>query len=108
MSRPEGYAPTSLSVTAGDDPRRQKIEESPSPVLPDAMSVKLCESSARLAEMAGYVGVATAEYLFDPTTGACCFLEVNSRLQVEHTVTECVFGSDLVQAQIDQRCAQTI
>ncbi len=82
--------------------RNQKVlEEAPSPVLPDAMVKLLCESSVRLAEAAGYSSAGTAEFLYQPETGIACFLEVNSRLQVEHTVTECVTGVDLVHAQID-------
>jgi acetyl/propionyl-CoA carboxylase alpha subunit/acetyl-CoA carboxylase carboxyltransferase component len=82
--------------------RNQKVlEESPSPVLPEAMAVRLKEASVRLAEAAGYKGVGTAEYLYDPSNGMAAFLEVNSRLQVEHTVTELRTGLDLVQAQID-------
>lgn len=82
--------------------RNQKIlEESPAPNLPSAVTERLCESSCRLATHAGYRSAGTAEFLYDPVTEAACFLEVNSRLQVEHTVTECVTGVDLVHAQID-------
>ena len=82
--------------------RNQKvIEESPSPILPSDMEEKLCHVSVELAKAAGYVGVGTAEFLYQPTTGRCSFLEVNSRLQVEHTITELVTDSDLVKAQID-------
>lgn len=82
--------------------RNQKIlEEAPSSVLPEAMARVLCESSERLAELAGYRSAGTAEFLYQPASGTACFLEVNSRLQVEHTVTECVTGVDLVHAQID-------
>jgi acetyl/propionyl-CoA carboxylase alpha subunit/acetyl-CoA carboxylase carboxyltransferase component len=82
--------------------RNQKvIEEAPSPVLPASMQRLLCEASIRLAEKAGYEGVATAEYLYDVKSGQATFLEVNSRLQVEHTVTELIMGCDLVKAQID-------
>lgn len=82
--------------------RNQKVvEESPSPVLPGEIEHQLCTSAVRLAELAGYRGVGTAEFLFKPATGQVSFLEVNSRLQVEHTVTEVVFGVDLVKAMID-------
>ncbi|MCO4761191.1 MAG: acetyl-CoA carboxylase biotin carboxylase subunit family protein, partial [Myxococcales bacterium] len=82
--------------------RNQKIlEEAPSSVLPPHMERLLCESSVRLAEKAGYQSAGTAEFLYNPVTEQACFLEVNSRLQVEHTVTECVTGIDLVHAQID-------
>ncbi len=82
--------------------RNQKIlEETPSMAVNDATAKHLCESSARLAEAAGYRSAGTAEFLYDPKTNKAFFLEVNSRLQVEHTVTECVTGVDLVHAQID-------
>ncbi|MFT7580501.1 MAG: acetyl/propionyl-CoA carboxylase alpha subunit, partial [Myxococcota bacterium] len=82
--------------------RNQKvIEEAPSPVVPDKTVARLGAASVRLAEAANYRGVATAEYLYDPAKDRATFLEVNSRLQVEHTVTECITGCDLVQAQID-------
>ncbi len=82
--------------------RNQKIiEEAPSPVLPPEMAKILCDSSVRLAELAGYHGAGTAEFLYQPATGDASFLEVNSRLQVEHTITECLTGADLVHAQID-------
>lgn len=82
--------------------RNQKvIEEAPCPILPEETAQIAMISAERLAELAGYRGVATAEFLYRPDTHALCFLEVNSRLQVEHTVTELVTGADLVQAQID-------
>ena len=81
--------------------RNQKIiEETPSPVLPEEAAQRICEASVRLAKLAGYVGAGTAEYLYRPEDGAIAFLEVNSRLQVEHTITEMVSGADLVHAQI--------
>lgn len=81
--------------------RNQKvIEETPSPVLPAEAEARLCASATRLALAAGYKGVGTAEFLFRPSDGLLSFLEVNSRLQVEHTITEEVTGADLVHAQI--------
>ncbi len=82
--------------------RNQKvIEEAPSPILPADIAETLMTASVRLCSAAGYRGVATAEFLYQPATNQVCFLEVNSRLQVEHTVTEMVAGVDLVHAQID-------
>jgi acetyl/propionyl-CoA carboxylase alpha subunit/acetyl-CoA carboxylase carboxyltransferase component len=82
--------------------RNQKvIEEAPSPILPTEIKILLCESSVRLAKMAGYTSAGTAEFLYQPSTKQTCFLEVNSRLQVEHTVTECITGVDLIHGQID-------
>ncbi|MEC7987205.1 MAG: biotin carboxylase N-terminal domain-containing protein, partial [Myxococcota bacterium] len=68
------------------------IEETPSPILPSEIEDELCRVTARLAQHAGYVGVGTAEYLYHPKNKVCTFLEVNSRLQVEHTITELVTG----------------
>ena len=82
--------------------RHQKVvEEAPSPVLPPAVERTLCEAAVRLAEAAGYTSVGTAEFLYEPQSGRATLLEVNSRLQVEHTVTEMVTGCDLVKAQLD-------
>ncbi|MEM1007617.1 MAG: biotin carboxylase N-terminal domain-containing protein, partial [Myxococcota bacterium] len=82
--------------------RHQKvIEETPSPVLHEEVSRQLEAATCRLAEKALYRGVGTAEFLFQPAQQEAMFLEVNSRLQVEHTVTEMVAGCDLVKAQID-------
>jgi acetyl/propionyl-CoA carboxylase alpha subunit/acetyl-CoA carboxylase carboxyltransferase component len=82
--------------------RNQKVvEEAPATILPDEIVQTLCSASANLAESAGYRGAATAEFLYAPASGDCTFLEINSRLQVEHTVTELVRGVDIVQAQID-------
>ena len=76
------------------------IEEAPSPILPKEMEEQLYQSTEKLVRSCEYVGVGTAEFLYQPETGLCSFLEVNSRLQVEHTITEAITGLDLVQAQI--------
>lgn len=82
--------------------RNQKvIEEGPSPVLATDTEQILYQSTVRLAEESGYRGVGTAEFLYKPASNKAFFLEVNSRLQVEHTVTEMITGCDLVKAQID-------
>ena len=82
--------------------KNQKIiEEAPSPILPKDIEKLLCESAKNLAQRSGYSGVGTAEFLYDPKTNITTFLEVNSRLQVEHTITEMIYGCDLVKAQID-------
>lgn len=82
--------------------RHQKVfEEAPSPVLAPVEEARLTASTARLAEAAGYRGVGTAEFLYLPDERIASFCEVNARLQVEHTVTEAVWGVDLVRAQIE-------
>lgn len=80
--------------------RNQKlIEESPSPVVNSELRRKLCESSLKAAKAVKYTGVGTIEYLLDGE-GNYYFMEMNTRLQVEHPVTEYVTGIDLVKWQI--------
>ncbi|MSP73069.1 MAG: fused acetyl/propionyl-CoA carboxylase subunit alpha/methylmalonyl-CoA decarboxylase subunit alpha [Myxococcales bacterium] len=82
--------------------RHQKIiEEAPPPTLPAELGERLCQGSVRLALASSYRGVGTAEFLYQPATGAVTFLEVNARLQVEHTITELLTGLDLVALQLD-------
>ncbi|HEY1179140.1 MAG TPA: biotin carboxylase N-terminal domain-containing protein, partial [Phytomonospora sp.] len=81
--------------------RNQKvIEESASPVLPPARVRELKESAERLAVRVGYRGAATVEFLYHPGEDLLAFLEVNTRLQVEHPITESTTGFDLVKAQL--------
>ncbi|MFO1121450.1 MAG: pyruvate carboxylase [Hyphomicrobiales bacterium] len=81
--------------------RNQKVvERAPAPYLDDARRRELTDSALRLARAAQYVNAGTAEYLMDSDTGAFYFIEVNPRIQVEHTVTEVVTGIDIVKAQI--------
>jgi acetyl/propionyl-CoA carboxylase alpha subunit/acetyl-CoA carboxylase carboxyltransferase component len=81
--------------------RNQKvIEESASPLLTGEQTRELKAAAERLAVAAGYCGACTVEFLYHPTDQFFTFLEVNTRLQVEHPVTEETTGFDLVKAQL--------
>jgi acetyl/propionyl-CoA carboxylase alpha subunit len=81
--------------------RNQKvIEESASPVLSPEQAAELKASAERLAVAVGYSGAATVEFLYHPGDRLFAFLEVNTRLQVEHPITESTTGFDLVKAQL--------
>jgi acetyl-CoA carboxylase, biotin carboxylase subunit len=81
--------------------RRQKIlEEGPSPALSPATRARLCESAVRLAKSVGYRGAGTLEYLYDGDSDKFFFIEMNTRIQVEHPVTEMITGIDLVREMI--------
>ena len=81
--------------------RRQKVwEEAPSAVLPQHVREKLCASAVALAEAVNYRGAGTLEYLYDDETHHFYFIEMNTRIQVEHPVTEMITGIDLVREMI--------
>ena len=81
--------------------RRQKVwEEAPSAALSDATRAALCSSAVALAEAVGYQGAGTIEYLYDDQSGEFYFIEMNTRIQVEHPVTEMICGIDLVAEMI--------
>ena len=81
--------------------RHQKlIEEAPSPAIDPNLRQQLADAAVRLARHVHYVGVGTVEFVFDDDTHRWYFLEMNTRIQVEHPVTEMVTGRDLVIEQI--------
>ncbi|WP_022728883.1 acetyl-CoA carboxylase biotin carboxylase subunit [Fodinicurvata sediminis] len=81
--------------------RRQKVwEEAPAACLTSEVRAELCRSAVALAESVAYRGAGTLEYLYDETTGEFFFIEMNTRIQVEHPVTEMVTGIDLVAEMI--------
>ena len=81
--------------------RNQKVvERAPAPYLDDARRAEICEYGLRIARHASYECAGTIEFLMDADSGDFHFIEVNPRIQVEHTVTEEVTGIDIVKAQI--------
>jgi len=81
--------------------RNQKLVEiAPSPSLDDATRARLVDAALRMAAEVRYAGLGTFEFLVDAESNDSAFIEANPRLQVEHTVTEEVYGIDLVQTQI--------
>jgi pyruvate carboxylase len=81
--------------------RNQKvIERAPAPFLDESVRSRLCESALAIGKATNYRGAGTVEFLMDVDTGEFYFIEVNPRIQVEHTVTEQVTGLDIVKAQI--------
>ncbi|MGI3166810.1 carboxyl transferase domain-containing protein [Pseudooceanicola sp. 200-1SW] len=89
--------------------RNQKLLEiAPSPWVPEALTRAMQEDAVRLAAAVNYRGLATVEYLVDEDRGDYAFIEVNPRIQVEHTVTEEVMGLDLVAAQIRVCAGETL
>ena len=81
--------------------RYQKIiEEAPSPAVDDSLRARLCQAAVTAGQAIGYVGAGTVEFVLD-AAGRFYFLEVNTRLQVEHPVTELITGIDLVKLQLD-------
>jgi acetyl-CoA carboxylase biotin carboxylase subunit len=77
--------------------RRQKLwEEAPAAMVPAPIRQSMCASAVSLAKSVGYRGAGTVEFLYDEEAGAYYFIEVNTRIQVEHPVTEMITGLDLV------------
>ncbi len=89
--------------------RNQKvIEETPAPHLSDAVRTRLHQAAVALGASVAYESAGTVEFIYDPAREDVSFLEVNTRLQVEHPVTEAVFGIDLVEWMIRQAAGEDV
>ena len=81
--------------------RNQKlVEETPSPAIDEATRERIADAAVRVCGHVGYTSAGTVEFIVDATSGAFYFMEMNTRVQVEHPVTEMVTGIDIVKAQI--------
>ncbi|MGX6605442.1 acetyl-CoA carboxylase biotin carboxylase subunit [Micromonosporaceae bacterium Da 78-11] len=81
--------------------RNQKlVEEAPSPAVSPELRARLLAAAVKAGEAVGYRNAGTVECLLDPSTGDFFFLEMNTRLQVEHPITELIHGTDLVEQQL--------
>ena len=104
----EGNAIHLLERECSIQRRHQKIiEETPSTALSEALRSRMGEAAVKVAKASGYINAGTVEFLLDPQ-GAFYFLEVNTRLQVEHPITEMITGIDLVRHQIEIAAGQPL
>lgn len=82
--------------------KNQKVlEEAPCPVLPENVREKMCNSAVLAAKAAGYQSAGTIEFLYDEASQEYYFMEMNTRIQVEHPITEMVTGVDIIKEQIN-------
>lgn len=89
--------------------RHQKLmEESPSPALNNTQRVEVCEMAVTLSRSLDYRGAGTVEFLFDTASGGFYFIEMNTRVQVEHPVSEMVTGVDIVAEQLRVAAGQSL
>jgi propionyl-CoA carboxylase alpha chain len=89
--------------------RHQKVvEEAPSPYVDEALRARMGAQAVALAKMVDYDSAGTVEFIVEPSGGSFYFLEMNTRLQVEHPVTECVTGLDLVEAMIKSAAGERL
>ena len=81
--------------------RMQKlVEEAPSPALTPELRQEMGEAAVKAAEAVNYRGAGTVEFIFDHINQKFYFMEMNTRIQVEHTITEMITGIDLIQQQL--------
>ncbi len=88
--------------------KQKVVEESGSTMLPRELEQAVCRHAATLANAVGYVGAGTVEFIYDLDAGAVYFMEMNTRLQVEHPVTEQVAGVDIVGEQLRIAAGESI
>ena len=89
--------------------RNQKlVEEAPSPVLDASLRRRIGESAVALCKSVGYKSAGTVEYILDQDSGDYYFMEMNTRIQVEHPVTEMITGVDLVKWQLRIACGEKL
>lgn len=89
--------------------RQQKvIEEAPAPGLPDTLREQMRQTAVELARYSEYVGAGTVEFLYDPDRQEIAFIEMNTRLQVEHPISEAITGIDLVREQLRIAAGETL